>query len=47
MADMAYMAIRAKRYAAAKLLILVFFIQGIKVVRHEGLKPSNLLSVFF
>ncbi len=29
------------------LLILVFFIQGIKVVRHEGLKPSNLLSVFF
>ncbi len=28
-------------------LILVFFIEGIRVVRHEGMKPSNLLSMLF
>ena len=28
-------------------LILMFFIVGIKVIRHEGLKPSNLLSLLF
>lgn len=29
------------------LLIILFFIEGIKVIRHEGLRPSNLLSVLF
>lgn len=29
------------------LLIAVFFIEGIKVIRHEGAKPANLLSMFF
>ena len=29
------------------LLLAVFAIQGIKVVRHEGLSPSNLLSLAF
>lgn len=29
------------------LLIAVFFIEGIKVIRHEGAKLSNLLSMFF
>lgn len=29
------------------LLILLFFVEGIKVIRHEGIKPSNLLSVLF
>lgn len=28
-------------------LILIFFVEGIKVIRHEGLKPSNLLSMLF
>lgn len=28
-------------------LIIVFFIEGIKVIRREGAKPANLLSVFF
>lgn len=28
-------------------LIVVFFIEGIKVIRHEGVKPSNLLSMLF
>ena len=28
-------------------LILVFFVEGIKVIRHEGAKPSNLLSILF
>lgn len=29
------------------ILILVFFIEGIKVIRHEGIKPANLLSMLF
>lgn len=29
------------------LLILLFFIEGINIIRHEGMKPSNLLSVLF
>lgn len=29
------------------LLIVMFFIEGIKVIRHEGIKPSNLLSMLF
>lgn len=29
------------------LLIVVFFIEGIKVIHHEGIKPSNLLSMLF
>lgn len=29
------------------LLILLFFIEGIRLLRHEGLKPSNLLSMLF
>lgn len=29
------------------LMILMFFVEGIKVIRHEGIKPSNLLSVLF
>ena len=29
------------------LLIAVFFIEGIKVIQHEGAKPSNLLSMLF
>lgn len=29
------------------LLIAVFFIEGIKVIRHEGAKPANLLSMLF
>lgn len=28
-------------------LIIMFFIEGIKVIRHEGMKPSNLLSMLF
>lgn len=28
-------------------LTAVFFIEGIKVARHEGMKPSNLLSLLF
>lgn len=28
-------------------LILMFFVEGIKVIRHEGLKPANLLSMLF
>lgn len=28
-------------------LILLFFVEGIRVIRHEGLKPSNLLSMMF
>lgn len=29
------------------ILIILFFIEGIKVIRHEGMKPSNLLSMLF
>lgn len=29
------------------LLLVMFFIEGIRVVRHEGLSPSNLLSLLF
>lgn len=29
------------------ILIVLFFIEGIKVLRHEGIKPSNLLSMAF
>ncbi len=29
------------------LLILLFFIEGINIIRHEGIKPSNLLSMLF
>lgn len=25
----------------------MFFIEGLKVVKHEGLKPTNLLSILF
>ncbi len=28
-------------------LIVTFFIEGIKIIRHEGMKPSNLLSMLF
>ena len=28
-------------------LILIFFVEGIKVIRHEGIKPANLLSMLF
>ncbi len=28
-------------------LILVFLVEGIRVIRHEGIKPANLLSVLF
>ena len=28
-------------------LIVTFFIEGIKIIRHEGMKPSNLLSILF
>lgn len=28
-------------------LIILFFIEGIQIVRHEGLKPSNMLSMLF
>ena len=28
-------------------LILVFFIEGVRVIRHEGIKPTNLLSMLF
>ena len=28
-------------------LILVFFVEGIRVIRHEGIKPTNLLSMLF
>ncbi len=28
-------------------LVIVFFVEGIKVIRHEGMKASNLLSVLF
>lgn len=28
-------------------LILVFFVEGIRVIRHEGIKPANLLSLVF
>ena len=29
------------------ILILVFFVEGIRVIRHEGIKPANLLSMLF
>ena len=29
------------------ILILVFFIEGVRVIRHEGIKPTNLLSMLF
>lgn len=29
------------------ILILVFFVEGIRVIRHEGIKPANLLSMSF
>lgn len=29
------------------ILILVFLVEGIKVIRHEGIKPANLLSMLF
>lgn len=29
------------------LLILVFFVQGIRILRREGLRPRNLLSLLF
>lgn len=29
------------------LLIVMFFVEGIKMIRHEGLKPANLLSMLF
>ena len=28
-------------------LILMFFVEGLKVIRHEGMKPANLLSMAF
>lgn len=28
-------------------LILLFFVEGIRVIRHEGMKPANLLSMLF
>lgn len=28
-------------------LIVMFFIEGIKVIKHEGVRPSNLLSMLF
>lgn len=29
------------------LMIVMFFVEGIKVIRHEGMKPSNFLSMLF
>lgn len=29
------------------LMIVIFFVEGIKVIRREGMKPSNLLSMLF
>lgn len=29
------------------LLVIMFFVEGIKLLRHEGVKPTNLLSMFF
>ena len=29
------------------ILILVFFVEGIRVIRHEGIKPATLLSMMF
>ena len=28
-------------------LMLMFFVEGIRMIRHEGMKPSNLLSMLF
>lgn len=28
-------------------LIILFFVEGIKLIRHEGMKPSNILSLLF
>lgn len=28
-------------------LIITFFIEGLKIIRHEGIKPSNLLSMLW
>ena len=28
-------------------LIITFFVEGIKVIRHEGIKPANMLSMAF
>lgn len=33
--------------AFSAVLILVLFVEGIRVIRHEGIKPANLLSVLF
>ncbi len=29
------------------LLMILFFVEGLKIIRHEGKKPSNLLSLLF
>lgn len=29
------------------ILLIMFFIEGLKVIKHEGLKPANLLSILF
>ena len=29
------------------ILIITLFIEGIKVIRHEGLRPSNFLTMLF
>lgn len=28
-------------------LIILFFVEGINIIRHEGMKPSNILSLLF
>lgn len=33
--------------AMPAVLILMFFVEGLKVIRHEGMKPANLLSMAF
>lgn len=29
------------------ILVLIFFVEGIKMIRHEGMKPANMLSMLF
>ena len=33
--------------ALPTILIVMFFVEGVKVIRHEGMRPANLLSMVF
>ena len=47
--SLAFLAISAMACVIAlpAALIAMFFLEGIKIIRREGLKPTNLLSIIF